>query len=193
MEREGRGERMAKVVAGMTISADGFIAERNGDVWPLYKDLAGPRGAEYLNEMIEETGAALMGRRTFEMADDPDDYVGNYELQVPIFVVTHHPPEVAPKQDENLTFTFVTDGIVSAVAKATAAARDRVVTVVGGPSMIRQLLDAGLMDELRIDVVPVLLGDGVRMFDDLASANGHLKKREVVEAGERTSLRFSVG
>ena len=49
------------------------------------------------------------------------------------------------------------------------------------------------MDELRIDVVPVLLGDGVRMFDDLASANGHLKKREVVEAGERTSLRFSVG
>ena len=184
---------MAKVVAGMTISADGFIAERNGDVGPLYKDLAGPRGAEYLNEMIEETGAALMGRRTFEVADDPDDYVGNYELQVPIFVVTHHPPEVAPKQDENLTFTFVTDGIVSAVAKATAAARDKVVTVVGGPSMIRQLLDAGLMDELRIDVVPVLLGDGVRMFDDLASASVHLKKREVVEAGERTSLRFSVG
>ena len=55
-----------------------------------------------------------MGRRTFEMGD-PDSYVGNYEFQVPIFVLTHHPPSVAPKQDEHLTFTFVTDGVESAV------------------------------------------------------------------------------
>lgn len=61
--------------------------------------------------MISETGAVLMGRRTFEFGD-PNRYVGNYEFQVPIFVVTHHRPAVAPKQDERLTFTFVTDGLV---------------------------------------------------------------------------------
>src|SRR3972149_2142448 len=96
-----------------------------------------------MNGLIEETGAVLMGRRTFEMAADPDWYVGSYELQVPIFVLTHEPPRVAPKHDEHLTFTFVTDGIESAVKQAKAAAGDRAVTVVGGADGIRQLLRAG--------------------------------------------------
>ncbi len=110
-----------------------------------------------MNAAIEETGAVLMGKRTFEMAD-PDSYVGNYEFQVPIFVLTHEPPPVAPKQDENLTFTFVTDGVESAIARATAAAAgDKAVQVVGGVDVTRQLLDADLVDELRIDVMPVLL------------------------------------
>jgi dihydrofolate reductase len=72
-----------------------------------------------------------MGRRTFDMAEDPDWYVGNHEFQVPIFVLTHQPPAVAPKQDERLTFTFVTDGVASAVAQAKAAAGERVVGVIG--------------------------------------------------------------
>lgn len=65
-----------------------------------------------MEDAIEQTGAVLMGRRTFEMGD-PDSYVGNHEFQVPIFVLTHHPPSVAPKQDEHLTFTFVTDRVES--------------------------------------------------------------------------------
>jgi len=75
-----------------------------------------------MNDVIEQTGAILMGRRTFETAD-PDAYVGNDEFQVPIFALTHHPPCDAPKQDEHLTFTFVTDGVEPAVAQARAAAR----------------------------------------------------------------------
>lgn len=145
-----------------------------------------------MNAMIEETGAVVMGRRTFEMAEDPDWYVGNYEFQVPIFVVTHEPPDVRPRQDQQLTFTFVTDGIASAIAQATAAAGNKAVTVVGGASVIQQLLRAGLIDELRVDVMPVLLGVGLRLFDDAGLARVELEKIGVQEVGARTSLRFHV-
>ena len=91
----------------MTISLDGFVADQNGNAGRLYPDLAALRHTAYMKDAIEQTGAVLMGRRTFEMAD-PDSYVGNYEFQMPIFVLTHHPPRVAPKQDQHLTFTFVT-------------------------------------------------------------------------------------
>ncbi len=98
---------MATVTAGMTVSIDGFVADPQGSASRLYPDLADLEGTDYMNAAIEQTGAVVMGRRTFEMGD-PDAYVGNYEFQVPIFVVTHHPPAVPPKQDEHLTFTFVT-------------------------------------------------------------------------------------
>src|SRR5712691_7172014 len=117
---------MAKVIVGMTTSLDGFVADQTGSVARLYPDLAALRGTAYMNALIEEAGAVLMGKRTFEMGD-PDWYVGNYEFQVPIFVLTHRPPRVAPKQDEHLTFTFVTDGVESAIAQARAAARDKAV------------------------------------------------------------------
>ena len=133
-----------------------------------------------------------MGRRTFEMAD-PDAYVGNYEFQVPIFVLTHTPPHVPPKQDEHLTFTFVTEGVESAAAQAKTAAGEKAVTVVGGPDVIRQLLQAGLVDELRVDVMPVLLGSGLRLLDNDALEDVRLEKIGVQEIGARTSFRFRVG
>jgi dihydrofolate reductase len=82
---------MATVVAGMTVSLDGFVADPGGSARRLYTDLDDLRRSSYMDATIEETGAVLMGRRTFEMGD-PDSYVGNYEFQVPIFVLTHHPP-----------------------------------------------------------------------------------------------------
>jgi dihydrofolate reductase len=111
---------MATVIAGMTMSLDGFVADASGNASRLYPDLAALRGTDYMNAAIEETGAVLMGRRAFEMGD-PDSYVGDYEFQVPIFVLTHHPPKTLPKQDERLTFTFVTEGVESATAQAKAA------------------------------------------------------------------------
>lgn len=182
---------MAKVIVGMTTSVDGFVADERGSVDRLYSDLAALRGSAYMNAMIEETGAVLMGRRTFEMGD-PDSFVGNYEFQVPIFVVTHRPPSVPPKQDESLTFTFVTDGVESAIAQAKAAAGERAVTVVGGAAVARQLLDLGLVDELRVDVMPVLLGAGLQFFGDMGLADVTLEKIGVLEVGPRTSLRFRV-
>jgi dihydrofolate reductase len=152
---------LAKVVVGMTISLDGFVADQNGNAGRLYPDLAALRHTGYMKDAIEQTGAVLMGRRTFEMGD-PDSYVDNYEFQVPIFVPARHPPGVAPKQDEHLTFTFVTDGVESAVAQAKATARDKAVQVVRGVSIAQQLLDAGLVDELHVDIMPVFLGIGLR-------------------------------
>jgi dihydrofolate reductase len=111
---------MATVIAGVTISLDGFVADASGNSARLYTDLADLRGSPYMNALIEETGAVLMGRGSFEMAD-PDSYVGNYEFQVPIFVLTHHPPAVPPKQDDRLTLTFVSDGVDSATVFGSGA------------------------------------------------------------------------
>jgi dihydrofolate reductase len=182
---------MAKVIVGMTTSLDGFVADQSGSAARLYSDLAALRDTAYMRAAIEETGAVLMGKRTFEMGD-PDSYVGNYEFQVPIFVLTHEPPGVAPKQDEHLTFTFVTDGVELATAQATAAAGDKAVQVVGGASVARQLFRASLVDELRVDVMPVLLGAGLRFLDDTDLEHVELEKIAVQEVGARTSLTFRV-
>jgi dihydrofolate reductase len=182
---------LAKVIVGMTISLDGFVADQNGNAGRLYPDLEALRHTAYMQDLIEQTGAVLMGRRTFDMAD-PDSYVGNYEFQVPIFVLTHHPPSVALKQDEHLTFTFVTEGAESAVAQAKAAALDKAVQVVGGVSIARQILDAGLVDELHVDVMPVFLGIGLRSFESSSLERVRLEKINVQEVGARTSLRFRV-
>jgi dihydrofolate reductase len=181
---------VTKVVVGMTVSLDGFVEDQSGSVARLYPDLANLRDTAYMQDLIEETGAVLMGKRAFEMGD-PDSFVGNYEFQVPIFVLTHNPPPVPPKQDEHLTFTFVTDGVESAVAQATAAAVDKAVTVVGGADVTRQVLEAGLADELRVDVMPVLLGAGRRLFED-GLEYVQLEKLAVQEVGPRTSLTFRI-
>src|SRR6476646_4659549 len=154
---------MARVIAGMTISLDGFVADAEGKVDRLYADLAALRRTPAMVASIAATGAVLMGRRTFEMGD-PDSYVGNYEFQVPIFVLTKHPPQKLPKQSDQLTFTFVTEGIERALTQAKAAAGVKDVVVVGGANIIQQCLRAGLADELHVDIMPVLLGNGLRLF-----------------------------
>jgi dihydrofolate reductase len=191
MAKTREEQSMTRVIVGMTMSLDGFVADQSGSA-DLYPDLASLRGTGYMDDTIEETGAVLMGKRTFEMAADPDWYVGNYEYQVPIFVLTHEPPQVVPKQDEHLTFTFATDGIESAIAQATAAAGDKAVQVVGGVSVAGQLLLAGLVDELRVDVMPVLLGTGLPFFGNSDLARVQLEKTGVQEVGARTSLNFRV-
>ncbi|MDQ2943108.1 MAG: dihydrofolate reductase family protein [Candidatus Dormibacteraeota bacterium] len=111
---------------------------------------------------------------------------------MPIFVLTHKPPRVPPKQDEHLTFTFVTDGVDSAIAQARAAAGDRAVQMVGGASVAQQLLQAGLVDELRIDLMPVMLGAGLRFFGNTGLERLELKTIGVQEVGARTSLRYRI-
>jgi dihydrofolate reductase len=182
---------MAKVIAGMTLSLDGFAADDSGSAEWLYPDLRALRDTPYMRSMIEETGAVLMGRHTFEMGD-PDWYAGNYEFQVPIVVVTSEPPQKAPRQDENLTFTFVTDGADRALARAEAAASERAVTIVGGPGLIAELLLAGSVDELLLDLMPVLLGSGKRLFEssDLTALRMELIDEQRI--GQRVTLRFQV-
>jgi dihydrofolate reductase len=144
-----------------------------------------------MKDAFEQTGAVLMGRWTFEMAE-PGSYVGSYEFQVPIFVLTHLPPSVRPKQDKHLTFTFVTGGVESAVTQAKVAARKKAVHVVGGVSIDRKLLDAGLVDEIHLDITPVFLGSGFRLFDNASLEHVRLEKISVQGTGARTSLRFRI-
>lgn len=184
---------MGKVVLGTTMSLDGFINDRNGSVEALYPDLAALRDTEPLSESIRNTGAVVMGRNSFAMAEDPDSIAGNYEYQVPIFVLTHEPPKKHPKENDDLTFTFVTDGIESAIGQAKAAAGDKDVTVIGAASTGQQCLTAGLVDELHIDIMPVLLGGGLRFFEDIDATSIQLERIKVIELpGGRTHLRFRI-
>ena len=102
------------------MSLDGFVADPDGNVNRLHSDLEALHGTSYMTDAIAATGAVIMGRKTFEMGD-PDSYVGNYEFQLPIFVLTHHPPRVLTNQDERITFTFVGDGIVARLADEVVA------------------------------------------------------------------------
>ena len=184
---------MAKVVLGITMSLDGFINDRNGSVERLYTDLAHWRDSELGKESIRNTGAVVMGWNTFNMTEDPDSYAGNYEYQVPIFVLTHHPPQRQPKETNELTFTFVTDGIASAIQQAKVAAHNREVNVFGTASIARQCLQARLADELQIDIMPVFLGAGLRPFGDIGIEQLQLERIKVVEAPSgRTHLRFRI-
>ena len=180
---------MGKVIIGMTVSLDGFINDRDGGVSLLYPDLAALRLQTRLQETIRTTGAVVMGRHAFEMGD-PDTYVDNYEFQTPIFVLTHHAPERMPKQSDSLTFTFVIDGIKSAIEQAKVAAGDKNVVVVGGASTFQQCLSAGLYDELHIDVRHILLGEGLRLFDNLDDGPIELERVDMGESPGLTHLIF---
>ena len=184
---------MGKVVLGMTMSLDGFINDQHGSVAHLYPDLDELRNTEPLQESIRTAGAVVMGWNAFAMAEDPDSYAGNYEFQVPIFILTHEPPKKQPKETEDLTFTFVTDGIESAIKQAKAAAGGQDVTIIGGASVAQQAINAGVVDELQIDIMPVLLSDGLRFFEDITMEKMQLERLMVMELpGGRTHLRFRV-
>jgi dihydrofolate reductase len=181
---------MARVIGGMTISLDGFVNERNGDVSRLYPDITGLRDHEVIQEAIATTGAVIMGRHSYDMGQG--DFTG-YEFQTPIFVLTHDTPEtVAKGENEQLKFYFVGDGLVSAVEQAKAAAGDKDVTVVGGASTIQQLLNAGLLDELQVDVAPVLFGGGTRLFENLDADRIKLEPVESFDYRGVTQLRYRV-
>ena len=184
---------MGKVVLGMTMSLDGFINDRNGSVEVLYPDLADWRETEPGRESIRNTGAVVMGRNSFAMSKDPDWFAGNYEYQVPIFVLTHQPLKKQPKETDTLTFTFVTDGIASAIEQAKTAAGDKEVNIIGATSTAKQCLEAGLADELHVDIMPVFLGAGLRAFEEIDDGQIQLERIKVMELpGGRTHLRFRI-
>jgi dihydrofolate reductase len=179
---------MAKVIVGTTMSLDGFMSDRNGSLECLYPDLEELRKTEMLQESMKSTGAVVMGRHAFDMAQG--DFTG-YEYQVPIFVLTHHPPQPVTKgQNDQLKIIFVTDGVQSAIEKAKAAAGEKDVTIVGGANTAQQLMNAGLFDELHIGTVPIVLGEGLRFFDNVSIGNLQLEKIEILESPSRIDIKY---
>ncbi len=123
---------------------------------------------------------------------DPDMYADHYEYQVPIFVLTRNIPQKRPRQTEKLTITFITDGIDSAISQAKAAAGNRDVTIIGGASIAQQCLRAGLLDEIHMDIMPLLLCKGLRLFENIGEQPVRLEKISVLEAPVRTHLKYRV-
>ena len=201
---------MGKVRTGHATSLDGFIAGPNDGpeasmgeggerllAWYFGGDTeyrlpgtqmmfkVSPQTAEYLRETSTTTGALVTGRRTFDLTHG---WGGGHPLGVPVFVVTHSVPQEWVY--EGSPFTFVTDGLESAVAKAKAVAGDKDVGVIGA-NLVQQCIRSGLLDEIHLDLVPVLLGDGVRLFDQ-TTAPIELKSTRVIEGAGVTHLTFRV-
>jgi dihydrofolate reductase len=151
-----------------------------------------------VEESLENLGAAVMGRNMFGGAgswgDDPWDgwWGDDPPFHMPVFIVTHHAREPVTKEG-GTTFTFVTDGIESALEQAREAADGKDVGLSGGANVAQQYFKAGLIDEMQIHLVPVFLGDGARLFDNLDGAEVGLEVARVVEAPGVTHLTYRVG
>jgi dihydrofolate reductase len=213
---------MKRLILDISTSLDGFVAGPNqtleeplgkgGELlheWALrlkaWREPHGLEGgetnadSEVFAESIAGTGAVVMGRRMFSggegpWADDPnaDAWWGdNPPFHVPVFVLTHHARETVAKQG-GTTFTFVTDGIESALEQARSAAGDKDVALAGGADVAQQYLRAGLLDEMQVHVVPVLLGGGVSLFGSLAIDPSDLEQIRVIASPSVTHLRYSV-
>src|SRR3954468_24393584 len=194
---------MSKVIALMSMSLDGYVADRNDDVtqvfdWYFSGDVEIQTGgsdamtfhvsqpsAGHLRGLMSELGAMLTGRRTFDKAEG---WGGNH-ASGPAFVLTHHIPEGWPRP--NSTVHFVTDGIESAVTQAKAAAAGKSVGVHGADT-IQQCLNARLLDEIHVDIAAVLLGSGVRLFDRIAGTPVVLGDPKVIRGVGVTHLRYPV-
>jgi dihydrofolate reductase len=204
---------VSKVTTLLTMSLDGFIAGANDSPelplgeggQPLFNwyfsgdtelkmpmgigDLTfrlSPASAEVIQEARRTTGAIVTGRRTFDIAHG---WGGRHPLDAPVFVVTHTVP--AEWLDKGFPFTFVTNGVASAVAQARAVAGEKNVAV-GAASIVRQCLNAGLLGEINVALVPLLLGRGVRLFDQFSKAPIELETTRVVDAPGVTHLRYRV-
>jgi dihydrofolate reductase len=210
---------MPNVIVALSMSLDGFIAGTNdGPELPLgdggmrlfdwyfdgdtpirhYEEAAGQGvpvppfrlssgSAAVFEELVRSGGAVVTGRRTYDIANA---WEGNGPVPgVPLFVVTHRIPRDVPTGTSR--YTFVTDGVESAIAQAKAAAGDKDVSLMGS-AVPQQALRAGLLDEIQVHLIPVLLGGGVRLFDHLGAERVQLEVVRVVDAPGVTHLRYRV-
>lgn len=176
---------MAKLLWHVTMSLDGLIAGPGDAVAWVYDY---PERSAVADEVIATTGALIVGRRTYEVEDRERGGFYGGEWSGPFFVVTHEPPATVP---EWMTGTFVTGGIDDALARATAAAGEKDVGILGA-DIARQCLDRSAVDEIVVHLAPVLLGDGIRLFGRSDGEPVRLERTTVVESEQLTDLRFRV-
>jgi dihydrofolate reductase len=212
---------MSKLRFQITLSLDGFVAGPNqGEEHPLgvggeqlhdwalrlaaWREPHGLEGGEVnantpvIEESLQNIGATVMGRNMFgggagPWGDDPWNgwWGDDPPFHMPVFVVTHHPREPLVMEG-GTTFTFVTEGIESALEQAKEAAGGKDVGLGGGADIAQQYLAAGLIDEMEIHVVPILLNDGARLFENLGDADVKLEPVRAVEAPGVAHLKYRV-
>lgn len=194
---------MSKIITEFTLSLDGFVADADDDVGRLLRwyragdtEFVVPGGgmtfkvgrasADRLRAAWGQFGAIVTGRRDFDVSKA---WGGQPPFNVPTFIVTHDPP--AEWSQPGSPFTFVTDGVEVAVARARAAAGERSVAV-SGTQVVRQALRAGLIDEIQIDLVPMLLGEGISLFEGLGAPPIDLEIIDVIPGTGVTHLLYRV-
>jgi dihydrofolate reductase len=211
---------MSKVRFQITMSLDGYVAGPNQSMkdplgvcgealhtWALelasWKEQHGQKGgvvnasSAIMQEIFENVGAVIMGRNMFGGGPGPwkADWKGwwgeNPPYHMPVFVLTHHARDPLPMRG-GTTFHFVTDGIESALSQAKRAAADKDVLVMGGAETIQQFFAPGLVEEANISMVPLFLGGGARLFDNLGDSPPRLEQIRVVEAPGVVHLRYRV-
>jgi len=211
---------MSKLRFSITMSLDGYIAGPNQSLkdplgvggmalhnWAFelaaFQEAHGGKGgvvnasSPVMKEMFQNVGAVIMGRNMFGGGPGPwaPDWKGwwgnNPPYHMPVFVLTHHPRDPLPMQG-GTTFHFVTDGIKSALDQARQAAAGKDVLISGGAKAIQQFLAAGLVDEANISMVPLMLGGGERLFDNLGASPPRLEQTRVVDAPGVVHLRYRV-
>lgn len=198
---------MGKVVAQANMSLDGYVAKADNSIGRLFDwlqngevEMLSPAGditihlsqasAEHMRQWMSSLGALVCGRTLFEVANG---WQGRHTLDVPVVVVTHQVPTEWVGAHSDAPFTFVTEGVEAAVARAQEIAGDKVVTVTGG-TIARQCLELGLLDEVAVDLVPVVMGEGNRpFFGKLSADDVMLGNPTVCIQGDRvTHLVFPV-
>jgi dihydrofolate reductase len=203
---------MGIVTAHMSMSLDGYVAGPNagagnplGDGGVLiqqwmfdlasFREIQGLSGGqtnkddEELRQRFAPTGAVVIGRRMFDEGEEP--WGDNPPFRMPVFVLSHEDRDTLVKEG-GTTFTFVTDGIESALEQAKAAAGEKNVNIAGGADTVQQFIRAGLLDELEIHLAPLLFGEGIRLFERMGPEHIELENMRVVASPKVTHLRFRV-
>jgi dihydrofolate reductase len=192
---------VTRVIADMSMSLDGFVADPGDGVdelfgWYSKGTVGGPRPGRTSRDATfradrdagapADVGALVVGRHLFDITGG---WGGIHPMDVPVVIVTHAPPTDWPHIEA--PFTFITDGIAYAVETAKAAAAGRDVGVAGA-TIAQQCLDLGLLDEIHVSLVPVILGAGVAWFENLRRAPVHLDRPTVAEGDRVTHLRYPI-
>jgi dihydrofolate reductase len=199
---------VGKVIFSLAMSLDGYMGGVGDQAMPVHNrllgwvhDLASWRAAaglegglanrddEVVKELSARVGAYVMGRRMFDFGEEP--WGDNPPFRAPVFILTHRPRETVRKEG-GTTYTFVNDGIESAIRQARAVADDKDVRIEGGASAAQQAIAAGLVDEFDLQLIPVLLGGGIRLFDHIDAGQIELEPTRVIASPHLTHLRYRV-
>jgi len=178
---------MAKVMIHATITLDGFMADTKGGVDWMFDFDATDQDYAVVNTVMGEIGAIIGGANKTKTVEEGEVPYGGM-LKVPVYLMTHEAHE--PIEKDSITYTFVVNDIKQAVEAAKAAAGDKSIALLGG-SISRQCLKLGLVDEIVLDVVPLLLGDGISLFGGLGQRI-NLERIETAAFASETHIRFRV-
>ncbi|MBL7542238.1 MAG: dihydrofolate reductase family protein [Bdellovibrionaceae bacterium] len=178
---------MSEVLLDIAMSIDGFAVDRKGHSFYPVQQL---RGSHTLAEMVQTTGAVVMDQETF--SEVPNNLT-HYAYQVPIFVISDYSPDkVTITKNSRSKIIFVTDGITHTIKLARAAAKRKQVTIIGGMKAAQMALEAGVVDLLKIRIINVIAGKGLRLFDHLSDQQIKLETLSTEQFSDRNDLFFKI-